>query len=152
MRCQSRPFWIDVNRITLPNRPVIDCFDHQPLRQTLILLSRLGLADACIYLRLPRRLSAGQRFRLRLALAFGRSAQVTHAILACDEFASNLDPLTAGIAARCLRRAIAPYSSICAVLASARDDLLAPLAPDQTIFCDFGSWNYVHPRRQTQLR
>jgi ABC-type ATPase with predicted acetyltransferase domain len=144
MRRQSHSFWIDVNRLRLPDLPVVDCFDGRPLDQSLPLLSRLGLAEVWTYLRRPRQLSAGQRFRLRLALALCRAAGWPQSIIACDEFAAALDPVTAAIAARCLRRAIGPTSPCRALLAGSREDLLPALAPDRIIQCDFGTWSAKH--------
>jgi ABC-type ATPase with predicted acetyltransferase domain len=140
MRHKSRFLWIDVNRLRLPDLPVVDCFDGRPLDQTLPLLSRLGLAEAWTYLRPPRQISTGQRFRLRLAIALARAADWPRSIITCDEFAATLDPLTAAIAARSLRRAIRPRSACRAILAGSREDLLPALAPDRIIQCDFGTW------------
>jgi ABC-type ATPase with predicted acetyltransferase domain len=140
MRKRSPHLWIDVNRLHLPNLPVVDCFDALPLDQTLPVLSRLGLAEVWTYLRRPSRLSAGQRFRLRLAVAICRAIRCPQSIIGCDEFGANLDSFTASIAAGCLRRTITPLTPFRAVLAGSRQDLRTALSPDRVIECDFGSW------------
>src|SRR5262249_53314382 len=61
--------WIDLARIQFPGAPVVDCFGNVPICSVLSLLSRVGLAEAWTYLRLPRELSEGQKWRLKLAMA-----------------------------------------------------------------------------------
>lgn len=131
--------WIDMLAAPLPDRPVVDCFEELSLRQTLGVLSRVGLAEAWSYLRTPAELSDGQRWRLRLALGFERARQSNRAgiVLACDEFGSLLDRITAMIAARSLRRAIDANPSWCAIVATAHDDLSPALKPDRIAICDF---------------
>jgi len=138
---------IDLDRITLPRRPVIDCFDPPAtFCQKLSLLSRVGLAEAHTYLRRPEEISEGQRFRLRLAIALHRSTRHTCGrrggavvTLLCDEFAAPLDDITAAVAGRALRRAIdASESRLSAVVATGREQLAAALAPDLIVRCDFG--------------
>ena len=63
---------IELDRIALPRRPVIELFGRMKLEDALALLSRFGLAEAHIYLLPPQKLSAGQQWRLRLALRWPR--------------------------------------------------------------------------------
>jgi ABC-type ATPase with predicted acetyltransferase domain len=133
---------IDLNRIALPDRPIVDCLGAMPLEQVLGLLSRVGLAEAWSYLRTPEELSEGQRWRLRLAMGLSRSAAEEfppHHLLVCDEFAAVLDRVTAAVVARSLRRAIDGSSSLSAIVVCAQDDLQQALRPDVHIRCDFGS-------------
>jgi ABC-type ATPase with predicted acetyltransferase domain len=156
-RCQI-PL-INIPRIALWRKPVIDHFPHISIESALAHLSRVGLAEAHCYLLPPRHLSDGQRWRLRLALALSQvsknddrggmgncnempvSSPAFHCLL-CDEFTSLLDPITASVVARVLRRAITPDSNLCAVLACSRTDILRALAPDLIIRCDFGSLQF----------
>src|SRR6267142_702253 len=112
---------INIPRIPLNRRPVIDHFPHISIESALGHLSRVGLAEAHCYLLPPRHLSDGQRWRLRLALALSlvdaNSRRVCfstppslHCLLS-DEFTTLLDPITASVVARVLRRAITPNSN-----------------------------------------
>jgi len=143
---------INIPRILLTRRPVIDHFPHISIESALSHLSRVGLAEAHCYLLPPRHLSDGQRWRLRLALALSladtNSRRVCfstppslHCLLS-DEFTTLLDPVTACVVARVLRRAITPESNLCAGLACSRTDILRALAPDLIIRCDFGNLQF----------
>ena len=88
---------IDLAHVTLPSEPIVDLFHGLSLRDTLLLLSRVGLGEAWSYLRKPSQLSDGQRWRLRLALALREAEQEPGhcVVLAADEFAALLDRVTA---------------------------------------------------------
>jgi len=137
---------INIPRIPLSQKPVIDLFPHTTIESALSHLSRVGLAEAHCYLLPPKHLSDGQRWRLRLALALSktdlnRKLQIANCKSLCllsDEFTSLLDPISAAVVARVLRRAITPDSNLCALLACSRTDILRALAPDLIIRCDFG--------------
>jgi ABC-type polar amino acid transport system ATPase subunit len=116
---------------------VIDLFGHISVEAALLCLSRVGLAEAHCYLVPARMLSAGQRWRLQLALALSRDDSVARCLM-IDEFGSVLDPLTATIVARVLRRSITAESNLCAMVASSRESLVRALAPDLIVRCDFG--------------
>src|SRR5689334_14613810 len=81
---QRRCHWIDLGKIRLVDRPVIDLIvdalgsreEAAAIVEGLELLSRVGLSEVWTYLRRPRELSEGQRWRLRLALALGRAQAV----------------------------------------------------------------------------
>lgn len=134
---------IDLCRLRIADRPVIDLFPHLSLPEALQLLSRVGLAEAHIYLLPPRLLSEGQRWRLRLALALARTVSgqspPAHRVLLCDEFCSLLDPVTASVVCHALRRLAATWR-LSAILATAHHELAPALRPDLTIRCDFGQF------------
>ena len=157
-RIRSSRRFVDLNRIDLPDRPLVDCFGQTPLDETLALLSRVGLAEAWSYLRSPRQLSEGQRWRLKLAIGMRQSTGVPASagmdsrdqkqtcglkparrptILLADEFAALLDRITAAIVAHCLRRAINTALNLAAILATSHEDLIRALAPDTIVYCDF---------------
>jgi ABC-type ATPase with predicted acetyltransferase domain len=125
-------------------------------------LSRVGLGEVLTYLRTPAQLSEGQRWRLRLALALARATRGSKGppgacqgpafmpgtappppppptVLAADEFGALLDRVTAMVVARALRRAVTARPDLCAVVATAHDDLAPALSPDLIVRCDFGS-------------
>lgn len=129
------------------------------LVRALELLSRVGLAEPVDYLRHPARLSEGQRFRLRLAVALAeaqRRAACTPAVvhdtpatvvLTCDEFASSLDELTACVVSRCLRREVdathpGSGAGLSAIVVTARPTgaIVEALRPNRVVRCDFGAW------------
>ena len=137
--------WIDLDR-THPRREraIVDLFGRTPLTRVLEMLSRVGLAEVWTYLRKPRELSEGQRWRLRLALALARTRRSTRStistqsrsVLVCDEFAALLDRVTAAIVARTLRRAVSGNKS--ALVATSHEDLIRALDPNLIVRCDFG--------------
>ncbi|MBC8105564.1 MAG: AAA family ATPase [Anaerolineae bacterium] len=145
--------WIDLHRIEPPQRAVVDLFGRTSLTRVLEMLSRVGLAEVWTYLRKPRELSEGQRWRLRLAIALLRARAPSRArprsqedasphdaspraVLICDEFAALLDRVTASIVARTLRRSIASDAS--ALVATSHEDLVGALDPNVVVRCDFG--------------
>jgi ABC-type methionine transport system ATPase subunit len=138
------PRFIDLATIAPPDAPIVDCFPDISLRDALLLLARVGLAEAWTYLRTPGELSDGQRWRLTLAIALHRArrslAQQPDApvVLVADEFAALLDRVTACVVARSLRRAVNDDPRLAAVLATTHDDVLRALAPDVVVCCDFG--------------
>ncbi len=136
---------INLNALVLPPRPIVDCFDPQfSLKQVLSMLSRVGLAEAWTYLRIPDELSEGQRWRLKVAIAIAtadarrRDNESHRTMLICDEFAAVLDRITACVVARALRRAIDSGLGTSAILATSHDDLCDALQPDLHVRCDFG--------------
>lgn len=132
--------WVDLERVRLGRGPVIELFPELELEEALGLLARFGLAEAQTYLLPAAKLSAGQRWRLRLAKAAGMLGGGQLRCLGCDEFGALLDGVTAAVVARALGRLIACAPGACAVLASSREDLLVPLCPHRHIRCDFGGW------------
>ena len=145
--------WIDLMRLDMPNVPIVDCFKTLSLQRSLALLSRVGLAEAWTYLRLPGELSEGQRWRLKLAKALALATAPTktgrRSIVVCDEFAAVLDRITALIVARCLRKMIDASgdspAAPSAIVASGHDDLIDALAPDMVISCDFSRIEISRP-------
>ena len=144
---------IDVNAIALAPVACVDQFGHE-LAGALDLLNRVGLGEACTYLRQPAELSDGQRWRLRLAVALHRAmgmhdrrhappARASAIVLAADEFCAVLDRVSAAVVARALRRTIDRLCRaglpIAAMLATSHEDLERALRPDQLAHCDFGS-------------
>ncbi len=104
------------------------------------LLARVGLAEARLLVSPVRRLSEGQRARLRTALAFdaarrpgGSASSVSPGdaavVIVIDEFLSPLDRVTACCVARSVSRLT--RASTCSLLvATSHDDLAAALTPD----------------------
>jgi ABC-type ATPase with predicted acetyltransferase domain len=161
-RRRSHRQWIDLARVRLPAQvPVIDLIvdalcgareDEGAIIRGLDLLSRLGLGEVWTYLRTPEQLSEGQRWRLRLGIALARAAaptpcdaprrraRTTLTVVAADEFCAALDPVTALVVARALRRAVDCGGNVCAVVATAQENLAPALSPDLVVQCDFGAY------------
>jgi uncharacterized protein len=146
LRRRCRTSITDISKIILPRGPVIDLFSHISVEAALAHLSRVGLAEAHCYLAPARRLSDGQRWRLRLALALSHHRAHQPTCLLADEFTTLLDHVSAAVVARVLRRAIAPASNLCALLACSRQDILRALAPDLIIRCDFGRYDLLQQK------
>ena len=142
--------WIDLVTIAAPDAPLVDCFDDLPLRATLELLARVGLAEAWSYLRTPAELSEGQRWRFRLARAIHEAARHPDdaPVIACDEFAAVLDRVTAIVVAHRLRRAIDVTPHAAAVVATSHEDIEPALAAEVIVRCDFG--RIANEQRETE--
>jgi len=140
------PARIELGRIALPRRPVIDLFEHMALPQALGILGRVGLAEARAMVGRPDKLSAGQRWRLRLGLAISMvqdRPRTPVVYFVCDDFAALLDRVSAAALARVLRRTVDRCPHLAALIATSHDDLLAALRPDLLIACDFEAWEVV---------
>ena len=132
---------IDLTRMRLAERAVIDLFPRLSIEAALGALSRVGLAEAHTYLLPPSRLSDGQRWRLRLALTVARCEAASpraRFVIVADEFAALLDRVTAWIIARALRKAVDRLGNVCAVVATSHEDVEQPLGADAVVRCDFG--------------
>ena len=101
---------------------------------SLRLLSIAGLNDCFCILNQPSRLSAGQQYRFRLAMALAAQKKYVFA----DEFCSDLDRITALVIAQRLRE-FAKRSNTTFILASSHKDILLDLAPDVLVIRDFTS-------------
>jgi len=106
------------------DRTVVDCLE-KPLAEAMKILSIVGLSDVFAMVNVPARLSEGQgyRFRLAMAMASGKG------IIFGDEFCSNLDRVTAAVIAFGVRKFARKYG-VTFVLASSHDDLVGDLEPD----------------------
>ena len=116
---------INLAEIALPDdRTLIDCIDAD-LSESLRILSIAGLNDCFCILNQPANLSAGQRYRFRLAMALATSKKFVFA----DEFCSQLDNVSAAVISFHLRK-FAKQTGTTFVLASSREYLMTDLVPD----------------------
>ncbi|MEM9661329.1 MAG: hypothetical protein AAF937_03360 [Planctomycetota bacterium] len=100
-----------------------------PIDDALGLLAACGLGEARRLITPAGFLSEGERARLSLARAIAHSRRGGAARdIACDEFTSTLDRLTARSVARCVRRAVGQRQRL--VCATAHDDIAPHLDPD----------------------
>ncbi len=123
---------INLSDIKLPKtKAVVDCFSGSVLN-SLKFFSTAGLADCPSMLNTPAKLSEGQQWRFRLAMALAEKKQFIFA----DEFCSLLDRITASTVAINIRK-YADRHKITFILASAHQDILLDLSPDIIITRDF---------------
>ena len=138
---------IPVHALTMPDAIAVDCFPQIETEAALQLLGRMGLGEVYTYLSPARKLSTGQQFRLRLAMAWARTiACPSQRVLLCDELATQLDPISAGVVARLTRRQISADTRLCMVAASCHDAITQALKPDLVVHCDFGQFHLLSER------
>lgn len=134
---------INLAQIDLPSdRTLIDCVEGD-LMMSLRLLSIAGLNDCFCILNQPSRLSAGQQYRFRLAMALAARKKFVFS----DEFCSDLDRITALVISQRLR-AFARRTGTTFILASSHKDILLDLAPDVLVTRDFTSPPQVTYKRK----
>ena len=116
---------VNLARVKLPsNKTLIDCIDGD-LLTSLRMLSIAGLNDCFCILNQPQKLSNGQKYRFRLAMALAAKKRFIFA----DEFCSELDRITAAVISYNIHK-FAKRTSTTFILAASHDDILLDLAPD----------------------
>lgn len=115
----------------LPNNlPLISALgSHCSIDDALYALSLSGLAEAQLYVKRFRDLSNGQRYRAMMARLLASRASVWLA----DEFCATLDPITANIVARNLRRSAETLRASVIVAAANWSEFIEELRPDLVI-------------------
>jgi ABC-type lipoprotein export system ATPase subunit/GNAT superfamily N-acetyltransferase len=119
--------------------PLVDLFDA-PVATVIAWLGRFGLGEARVMTTPYAHLSDGQKARAVLALA---AWQKPGCIIA-DEFLSVLDRTNARLVAYNFQK-ICRKDGIDAFLASAHDDLVQALAPDNLMRLDLGAKSSIEP-------
>ena len=142
VRRRVRPC-VDLNRLRLRRDRILPEHFRLSVPRALHYLSLAGLADAFILLQTPDRLSEGQRYRFRLALALARRPR----LIVADAFLENLDPVTAFVVAHNTRRFADRFGKTF-LLAATRDDFIDALKPDRHIRLGAADPNPAHPRPQ----
>jgi uncharacterized protein len=117
----------DIDRIELPDKPVVDCLGRTT-SEALDLLAKAGISDAWIYIRKPKELSDGQRYRLKLAMLMSMPTDVWVA----DEFGAVLDRVTAKCVAFNMQK-VARALGKTLIVATTHTDLTEELAPSLKI-------------------
>jgi ABC-type ATPase with predicted acetyltransferase domain len=116
---------VNLAQVELPSdKTVIDCIDGDLLRG-LRLLSTAGLNDCFCILNQPSNLSAGEKYRFRLAMALAAEKRFVFA----DEFCSELDRVSAAVISYRLHK-FAKRTGTTFILASSHEDILLDLVPD----------------------
>lgn len=116
---------VNLAQIELPSdKTLIDCIDGDLFRG-LRLLSTAGLNDCFCILNQPSNLSAGEKYRFRLAMALAAEKKIVFA----DEFCCELDRITAAVISYRLHK-FAKRTGTTFILASSHEDILLDLTPD----------------------
>ena len=118
-------------------RPLIDALGASSFDESLYALNVSGLAEAHLYLKCFRELSNGQRYRAMMAKLIASNADVWIA----DEFCATLDPVTASIVARNLRRCAKRLNVTVVLAAASWADFIHELRPDTVIHLR-SPWDY----------
>lgn len=121
----------DFSDIKVSDEPIVDQIypKEKSLNKTLELFSLVGLSDANLFLRRPKELSDGQRYRFMLAKLIETGAQVWMA----DEFLALLDRTTARVIAFNIQK-ISRKVGATLVVATTHRDMIDDLAP--TLFIE----------------
>lgn len=115
--------------------PIIQHFSGRwGMERAIAALNQAGLSEAFVYLKPFELLSRGQRYRAKLAQLALKNDQVW----LIDEFCADLDPLTARIVARNLRRHVIKHRRIAFVAAANFDHFLDALNPTRIILLRHG--------------
>ncbi len=125
--------------VTLPdslpsNAPLVDLL-KKPLSDTISWFGRFGLGDARVLSQPYEHLSEGQKFRARLAVTISSDVR----FLVVDEFLSLVDRPAARVAAHHFQK-LCRQRNICAVVASAHDDIEEYLRPNHTVRFHLGGF------------
>jgi len=122
---------------------LIDCIDAD-LMASLRFLAYAGLNDCYCILNQPNKLSAGEQYRFRLAMALAAGRRFIFA----DEFCCELDRITATVIASQLHR-FAKKEGTTFVLASSHEDILLDLTPDVLVVKNsFGPAEVIYKHRR----
>jgi energy-coupling factor transporter ATP-binding protein EcfA2/GNAT superfamily N-acetyltransferase len=118
-------------------KPLIDGLGASSFDESLYALNVSGLAEAHLYLKSFSELSNGQRYRAMMAKLIASNADVWIA----DEFCATLDPVTASIVARNLRRCAKRLNVTVVLAAASWGDFIHELKPDTVIHLR-SPWDY----------
>ncbi len=118
-------------------KPLIDTLGGPSFDESLYALNVSGLAEAHLYLKRFGELSNGQRYRAMMAKLIASHSDVWIA----DEFCATLDPITASIVARNLRRCAKRLRVTVFLAAASWADFIHELQPDVVIHLR-SPWDY----------
>lgn len=105
-------------------------------RDAIALLNVVGLAEAHLYLKRPSQISDGQRYRFAVAQLCNSGEPVWVA----DEFASTLDPLTAAIVAKGLRKSAWKFGATVVLAAPHISHFVDSLLPNKIVWLRWGGF------------
>jgi ABC-type lipoprotein export system ATPase subunit len=130
----------NIDHISLTDIPVIDCLEGDKA-EIIQWLSKFGVGEASVLVTPSNKLSEGQKERLKLALLFWEQPK----IVVIDEFLSKLDRLTARVIAYQTQKIMREIGTQ-GFFATAHDDLVDALFPDQVLDLDFLGQISIFPK------
>ena len=110
-------------------RPLINALGRVSFEQALFSLNVSGLAEAHLYVKRFRELSNGQRYRAMVARLIASDS----AVWIADEFCATLDPVTANIVSRNLRRCSKDLGATVVLAAASWSEFIHELRPDTIV-------------------
>lgn len=110
-------------------RPLVNSLGTGSFEHALFALNVSGLAEAHLYVKRFAELSNGQRYRAMIAKLIASDVDVWVA----DEFCANLDPITAAIVARNLRRCAKSLGVTVLLAAASWGAFIEELQPDVVV-------------------
>ena len=113
--------------------PLIDQIGES-VKEAIEILNSVGLAEAHLYVKRPSQISDGQRYRFAVALLCDSKKPVWVA----DEFASSLDPLTAAIVAKGLRKRAYHAGATLVIAAAHVHNFVDSLLPNKLVTLRWG--------------
>ena len=126
------PYWDE-------NLPLIDQVGKSA-KEAIFLLNGVGLAEAHLYLKQPRQISDGQRYRFSVA----RLCSSGKPLWVADDFACSLDPLTAAVVAKGLRKMLAKFGATLVVAAPHVEYFLGSLLPNKKVVLRWGDYAKIY--------
>lgn len=122
---------VQIDDVEMLDKPIISQIGKS-MEDATRLLSLAGISDAYLYIRRPKELSDGQRYRFKLAKLIEQDADVWVA----DEFGAVLDRVTAKVVAFNLQK-LARAQNKAVIVATTHTDLAEELAPNISIYKRF---------------
>ena len=122
--------------------PLIDQIGKST-KEAIALLNGVGLAEAHLYLKRPCQISDGQRYRFAVA----RLCDSKKPLWVADDFASTLDPVTAAIVAKGLRKISWKLGSTLVLAAPHAEHFVDSLFPNKLVHLRWGGFALVYSLR-----
>jgi ABC-type polar amino acid transport system ATPase subunit/GNAT superfamily N-acetyltransferase len=128
-----------LNRKWRISKPLVDQVGGS-IEESISLLNSVGLAEAHLYLKRPNQISEGQRYRFAVARLCDSKRQLWIA----DEFASTLDPYTAAIVAKGIRKQALMKGATLVIAAPHIDNFAPSLVPTKLVRLQWGGKTNIH--------
>ncbi|MBS7642770.1 MAG: hypothetical protein QW374_04960 [Candidatus Bathyarchaeia archaeon] len=137
---------VDMDDVAVTDDEVLCESIGRDTREALYFLSMAGLGEAMLFVRSYSELSAGQKYRYRLAKTFYKAVSENYEAIIVDEFCSLLDRLTARVVAYTAQKIARKYGKTF-ISASSHNDIIEDLNPDIIIVKPFLKPPKVEKRR-----
>lgn len=111
-------------------KPVINSLDNRSFEESLYALNISGLAEAHLYVKRFSELSNGQRYRAMIAKLIASKSDIWLA----DEFCATLDPNTANIVSKNIRKSAKATGKTVILAAANWGEFIKELMPDKIVY------------------